>query len=48
MNLNLPIDTLMYSLGQLFLIPVLAAIALLFLHAVFALGAFAWQAVQRR
>ncbi len=48
MNLNLPIDTLMYSLGQLFLIPVLAAIALLFLHAFFALGAFAWQAVQRR
>jgi hypothetical protein len=48
MNLNLPIDNLMYSLGQLFLIPVLAAIALLFLHAFFALGAFAWQAVQRR
>jgi biopolymer transport protein ExbB/TolQ len=48
MNLNLPIDTLMYSLGQLFLIPVLAAIALLFLHAFYALGAFAWQAAQRR
>lgn len=48
MNPNLTIDTLMYSLGQLFLIPVLAAIALLFLHAFFALGAFAWQAMQRR
>jgi biopolymer transport protein ExbB/TolQ len=48
MNLNLPIDALMYNLGQLFLIPVLAAIALLFLHAFFALGAFAWQARQRQ
>lgn len=48
MTLSIPIDTLMYSLGQLFLTPVLAAIALLFLHAFFALGAFAWQAAQRR
>ena len=48
MTPNLPIDTLMYGLGQLFLIPVLAAIALLFLHAFFALGAFAWQGVQRK
>ena len=27
MNLNIPIDSLMYSLGQLFLIPVLGTIA---------------------
>lgn len=42
------IESLMYQLGQLFLFPVLAAIALLFTYAFFALGAFAWQAVQRR
>lgn len=41
------IESLMYQLGQLFLFPVLAAIALLFIYAFFALGAFAWQAVQR-
>lgn len=45
---TLPLESLMYGLGQLFLIPVLAAIALLFCHAFFALGAFAWQALQRR
>ncbi|MBT9522675.1 MAG: MotA/TolQ/ExbB proton channel family protein [Dechloromonas sp.] len=48
MNLNLPIDTLMYGIAQLFLLPVLLAIALLFLYAFFALGAFAWQALQRK
>ena len=48
MNLYLPIDTLMYAIGQLFLLPVLFAIALLFLYAFFALGAFAWQALQRK
>lgn len=42
------IEGLMYGLSQLFLIPVLLAIALLFLYAFHALGAFAWQALQRR
>lgn len=45
---NSPLETLMYQLGQLFLLPVLAAIALLFAHAFLALGAFLWQALQRR
>jgi len=48
MNLYLPIDTLMYGVGQLFLLPVLFVIALFFLYAFFALGAFAWQARQRK
>lgn len=47
-SLNLPIDSLMYSVGQLFLVPVLGAISLLFLYAFVALGAFVRQAVQRR
>jgi hypothetical protein len=42
------IDGLMYEASQLFLIPVLAAIGLLFLYAFYALGAFLWQMVQRR
>ena len=42
------IEGLMYGLSQLFLIPVLLAIALLFLYAFHALGAFAWQALQPR
>ena len=42
------IDQAMYGLSQLFLIPVLIAIALLFAYAFLALGAFAWQARQRR
>jgi biopolymer transport protein ExbB/TolQ len=42
------LDSLMYGLSQLFLIPVLLAIALLFLYAFYALGAFCWQALQRR
>lgn len=46
--LLLPIDSLMYSVGQYFLIPVLIAIALLFLYAFVALGAFLRQALQRR
>lgn len=45
---NSPLETLMYQLGQLFLLPVLAAIGLLFAHAFLALGAFLWQALQRR
>ena len=42
------IDGLMYEASQLFLIPVLAAIGLLFLYAFYALGAFVLQALQRR
>jgi len=42
------IDGLMYEASQLFLIPVLMAIGLLFLYAFYALGAFLWQTVQRR
>lgn len=37
----------MYGLSQLFLIPVLLTIAVLFLYAFCALGAFSWQAWQR-
>ena len=42
------IGNMMYGLSQLFLIPVLIAIAVLFLYAFYALGAFSWQALQRR
>lgn len=42
------LEGLMFGLGQLFLIPVLLAIAVLFLYAFYALGAFAWQWRQRR
>lgn len=42
------IDQAMYGLSQLFLVPVLFAIAGLFAYAFIALGAFAWQAGQRR
>ncbi|HZY20737.1 MAG TPA: MotA/TolQ/ExbB proton channel family protein [Ramlibacter sp.] len=42
------IETAMYQVGQLFLLPVLALVALLFLYALYALGGFAVQAWQRR
>ena len=42
-----PIEAAMYGASQLFLYPVLLAIALLFVHAFYALGAFALQAWQR-
>lgn len=42
------LEGLMFGLSQLFLVPVLLAIAVLFLYAFFALGAFAWQWLQRR
>jgi biopolymer transport protein ExbB/TolQ len=42
------IELLMYQIGQLFLLPVLALVALLFVYAQYALGRFAVQAVQRR
>lgn len=46
--LNASVENLMYALSQLFLTPVLCAISVLFLYAFYALGAFAWQARQRR
>ena len=46
--MNQTIEGLMYSASQLFLMPVLLAIGVLFLHAFHALGAFLWQARQRR
>lgn len=46
--MNATIETLMYQLGQVFLAPVLAAVALLFVYAFYALGAFLVQAWQRR
>jgi biopolymer transport protein ExbB/TolQ len=42
------LESLMYGLSQLFLIPVLLTIAVLFLYAFYALGAFSWQAWQRQ
>ena len=46
--MNTPIEGAMYSLSQLFLTPVLLLVALLFAYAFFTLGAFCWQALQRR
>jgi biopolymer transport protein ExbB/TolQ len=42
------LETLMYQAGQVFLIPTLLVIALLFFYAFYALGAFAVQWWQRR
>ncbi len=42
------LEVLMYQTGQVFLIPTLVAIALLFLYAFYALGAFALQWWQRQ
>jgi hypothetical protein len=42
------IETTMYQLGQFFLLPTLAIIALLFLYAFWVLGEFAVLALQRR
>ena len=41
------IETLLYDASQVFLLPVLLAVALLFLYSFYALGAFLWQARQR-
>ena len=46
--MQLILDALMYDLGQLFLLPVLAVITLLFIYAFAALGAFLRQAWRRR
>lgn len=42
------IEIFMYQVGQLFLLPVLALVALLFVYALYALGSFTVQALQRR
>ena len=46
--MNTAVEHAMYGVSQLFLLPVLLAIALLFAHAFVALGAFLVQAWQRR
>src|SRR5262245_48994538 len=47
MTTGTPLESLMYDVGQLFLYPTLALIALLFLYAFWAMGAFAMQAWSR-
>lgn len=42
------LETLMYQVGQVFLIPTLIAIAVLFLYSLYALGEFAITSLQRR
>lgn len=42
------IEIFMYQVGQLFLLPVLALVALLFVYALYVLGSFTVQALQRR
>lgn len=42
-----PLESMMYDIGQLFLLPVLVLIAILFLYSFWALGYFLVQAAQR-
>ncbi len=42
-----PLESMMYDIGQIFLLPVMILIAILFLYAFWALGHFLVQAVQR-
>lgn len=42
------LETTLYGISQLFLLPVLLAVIGLFLYAFYALGAFLWQVWQRR
>lgn len=46
--MSLMIESWMYQVGQVFLIPTLCAIALLFLYSLYALGEFAIAYLQRR
>jgi biopolymer transport protein ExbB/TolQ len=48
MSSSSTIEVLMYQIGQLFLLPVLGLVALLFLYSLYVLGGFAVQAWQRR
>jgi biopolymer transport protein ExbB/TolQ len=47
-NFGSLLETLMFGISQLFLVPVLLAIAFLFLYAFYAFGAFVWQWRQRQ
>ena len=47
-DLGTILETLMFGISQLFLVPVLLAIAFLFLYAFYAFGAFVWQWRQRQ
>jgi biopolymer transport protein ExbB/TolQ len=42
------IELLMYQIGQLFLLPVLVLVGLIFAYALYALGSFGVQGIQRR
>ncbi|WP_029011294.1 MotA/TolQ/ExbB proton channel family protein [Azospirillum halopraeferens] len=46
--MQIAIETLLYHASQVFMLPVLLAVIALVLYAFYALGAFAWQARQRR
>lgn len=46
--MSFSVEALMYQVSQLFLLPTLLAVAMLFLYAFYALGGFAVQAWQRR
>ena len=48
MSQSSSLEILMYQIGQLFLVPVLALVALLFVYALYVLGTFTVQALQRR
>ena len=48
MSSSSTIENLMYQIGQLFLVPVLVLVALLFLYSLYVLGGFAVQTWQRR
>lgn len=48
MNLQLIIETALYSASQIFMLPVLLIVMLLFLYAFYALGGFLWQGRQRK
>jgi hypothetical protein len=48
MNQTTLIEVLMYQIGQYFLLPVLALVFLLFAYALYVLGAFLVQSLQRR
>jgi hypothetical protein len=42
------IESMLYAASQIFMIPVLVAVAALFFYAFYAVGGFLWQAYQRR
>lgn len=48
MNLQLMIETTLYSASQIFMLPVLLIVMLLFLYAFYAMGGFLWQSRQRK